>query len=281
MELYKPRKLKDLILAELKSGPIKTLEMVEHFKDPKVSFTKQAVYLALRELTESGVITVNKGVVTLYSRWLDDLADYVSVAKYNNKGISHQKSFLDLQESERIEYFFNSAQEAEMFWSHVFGLFLDIVKRGSQVYTYVPHDWFILMSRAHSEEWQIKKAHRKGVQYLATSGHNTALDKVARKIMQNLEGLQVNNMERPLFKKKNYYVNIFGTILIEVYIDIPTANRIEHFFQTYTQMTKESVKELDDIINNHGKNRIVISRNTKKTQKIIKKLSKDFWIKRE
>lgn len=268
MELYKPKKLKDLILIELKDGPIKTLNMVDHFKKSKNSFTKQAVYLALRELTDSGVITINKGLITLYSRWLDDLADYVNVAKYNNKGISHQKSFLDLQESERIEYFFNSAQEAEMFWSHVFGLFLDIVKRGSQVYTYVPHDWFILMSRAHSEEWQIKKAHTKGVQYLATTGHNTALDKVARKIMQNLEGLQTNNKERPLFKKKNYYLNIFGDILIEVYIDIPTANRIEHFFQTYTHVTKESVAELDNIINNRGKNRIVISRNKKRLKKL-------------
>ncbi len=281
MELYKPKKLKDLILKELKSGPIKTLEMVDHFKKSKTSFTKQAVYLALRELTDSGVITINKGVITLYSRWLDDLADYVNVAKYNNKGISPQKSFLDLQESERIEYFFNSAQEAEMFWSHVFGLFLDVVKRGSQVYTYVPHDWFMLMSRAHSEEWQIKKAFTKGVQYLATAGNNTLLDKEAKKILLKLEGIQANNLDRPLFKKKNYYLNIFGDILIEIYIDIPTANRLEEFFKNYTHMTKESVARLDDIINNRGKNRIVISKNSKKTQKIVKKLSKDFWIKKQ
>lgn len=275
MELYKPLKLKDKIILLLKEGSIETLTLVGHFKS---DFTKQAVYLALRELKSAGVITISKGVVTLYSRWLDDLADYVTIAKYNTKGVSNQKSFLELQEQERIEYYFNSAQEAEMFWAHMFGIFLDVVKPYSQVYTYVPHDWFVLMSRAHSEEWQIRKAHKNNIQYLAVTGNNTLMDKEARKIIQSLPGIQTNNLDRPMFKKKNYYLNIFGDILIEVYIDMKTANRIEDFFQTYSRLTKEVVQTLDSILKDRGRNRIIVSRNSSKSVKITKKLGKDFWI---
>jgi len=267
---------KNLIIELLFSGPKNAQKIKTYILSRKEKITEQGIYKSLRQLHNMKVITKYKGLFELHQEWVTKLSK--GTEKVAHKDSYVEKSFSNLKPGERISYTVSSAQEADSLWSHMLGVLVENMQVKEPVFTYVPHDWFVLTS-LESEKWQINKVLNSGHKYLATTGNNNLLDKYTHKINRAL-GIQINNQDKPLFPKQEYYLNIFGNILIEVYIDKNTAQEIDLFFKENKSYTQNVKTKLHEIINKRSKIRIVVSHNQKKAEKYKKKLSKDFYIKK-
>ena len=82
---------------------------------------------------------------------------------------------------------------------------------------------------------------------------------------------------KQIFKKRNYYINIFGTYLIEVFLDPHVSENLDLFYKHIRILTPETLLELQAIVAKRGRTKIVISNNARKAEKIIAKLKKPFY----
>jgi ribosomal protein S1 len=78
--------------------------------------------------------------------------------------------------------------------------------------------------------------------------------------------------------KLNHYINIFGDYIIDAYLDMENAKRIDEFYKKNKKISPNMIEELRVITNQKGRNRLVISKNKKRAHKLRKKLAKDFHI---
>jgi hypothetical protein len=82
-----------------------------------------------------------------------------------------------------------------------------------------------------------------------------------------------------IFDKRNYYLNIFDDFIIEAHLDEATAKKIDDFYNTATEWDPTTEAILKKIIANEGKNKLTISRNRKKADKLKKMFKNYFYIK--
>jgi hypothetical protein len=104
----------------------------------------------------------------------------------------------------------------------------------------------------------------------------TLLDKEFKKDWTN-DFVSISTGSATLFAD-NYYLNIFDSIMIEVFIDEALSNKIEKFYQEHQKTNSENISVFEHLISQKYKVRMKISRNTKKASALRKKLSKDFFV---
>lgn len=278
MPIDKPKRIEDYILKHLQAGSILMLDLVEKIKKDRPNTTKQAVYAAIRILKKSEQLLTYKGTASLNLTWLNSMVNYFLLAKHNYiKGGIDQNNFLDLEDREKIKYYFQSPIKADIFWTHVLYLLAERSMQNEPVFLYNPHEWFLLI-RNENERNLFKTINRKNKQLFLTVGNRTFLDRYVKKYFDNNLS-QYYAQEKPLFKENNYYLNIIGDFLIEVYLDKKIADKIEKFYQNTSSWTEDSYKELQKITNTEGQMKIVISKNHKKAEKIKTSLKKYFILK--
>ena len=281
MYLATPITIEDYILRILKTGPKTTLFLVEKLntllKNKKP--TKQGIYKSLRKLKREQVITITNSVVTLHDHFLESLEDYIQVAQHNTQKSFIDDSILQLAEGERIVYHFSTVEKADIFWAHLFSLLINTLNENIPLYTYEPHNWFILSSRKNSEHKLINKTHRENIPFLITVGHTTPLDLIAKKEYAITPNIQYHNESKPSLGKNNYHLNIFGDIILEIWTDKKAAEKIHAFFAEHKQLTDDTRQVLESFIHLTGKTRIVISNDKKRAGLLKKKLNKYFWVK--
>jgi len=277
MPLDKPKRIEDYVLRYLQSGPILMLNLVKKIQNDRPKTTKQAVYAALRILKQNEQIITYKGMASLNLSWLNSMVNYFALAKSSYvKGDSSQGSFIDLENKEKIKYYFNNPTKADIFWTHALYLLMERSEAKEPIFIYNPHEWFLL-ARYDNENEIFKTAIRKGHRLLLTAGGNTFLDRYIKKHFDN-DSSQYHSLEVSLFKEKNYYLNIVGDFLIEVWLDQNMSNKIENFYTGTTKWDENKLAELKDIINVESRMKIVISRNQQKAEKIKRSLKKYFVI---
>lgn len=277
MPLDKPKRIEDYILRYLQPGPILMLDLIKKIQNDRPKTTKQAVYAALRILKQNEQIITYKGMASLNLSWLNSMVNYFSLAKSSYvKGDSAQGSFIDLENKEKIKYYFNSPTRADVFWTHALYLLVERSEVKEPIFIYNPHEWFLL-ARYNNENEIFKTVTRKGHRLLLTAGGNSFLDRYIKKNFDN-DSSQYHSLEAPLFKENNYYLNIVGDFLIEVWLDQNMSDKIENFYTETTKWDRNKLVELENIINVESRMKIVISRNQKKTDKIKRSLKKYFVI---
>ncbi len=273
-----PDSVEEYIITILGSGSIKTTELIDKINTIRPGTTKQAVYFALRDLRKAEVVVSHGMKSTLNIRWLNNLEGYLNIAKEKYyTGQTETGSFQNIKDGERIEYYFHNLLETDAFWWQALYQFIIFSQTNEPAYLYNPHEWF-LIARRESDLEVIETVVKKGKQLLLTTGGTTVLDKY---IANDFDG---NNSQyymstQPLFKKNNYYLNIVDDFLIEVWIDKNLADKVEVIYNTTTQYSEEVQKQLESLIHQKSKGRLVISKSYKKTQRIKKMLSKHFYIK--
>jgi hypothetical protein len=276
MSLLKPIRIEDYIINHLKTGPVTCLKLVVKIQEDRRKTTKQAVYAALRLLKSQEQIIILKGTASLNITWINQMVGLFEAAKSNYIGDNSRGSFLDLEDKERIKYYFNDVHKADIFWTHVYYLLLERLQPGEPVFLYNPHEWF-LIARNENEKAVIKTTIQRGNPFLLTSGNNTFLDKYVGKYLDG-DKSQYNILPKALFRENNYYINIFGDFIIEAWLDKTISERVEKLYQKTTQWNDSVRSEAEEILKTSGRMRIVISRNQKKTEKIKKTLRKGFAI---
>ena len=172
--------------------------------------------------------------------------------------------------------FFSFVEKADIFWTHAYYLMIEQLKEGEQAFLYNPHEWFML-GRSHNEKALLQATVQKNIPFLMTVAGNTPLDKY---VASNFDGTksQYNMLAKPMFKENNYYLNIFGDFLIEVWLDKEIADEVEQLYQTATSFDEDAKEKIQKILSRQGRMRLVISRNHKKATKLKKTLARDFAI---
>lgn len=276
--IYKPKTVEESTLFLLQKGSLRTTELLGKIQELRPGTTKQGFYLALRKLKGEETIVLYGKRVSLSHIWIGRMSDYFARAKraYEVTEIPSE-DFLQLADGEKISYSFKTPAHTDMFWGHAFGILADITKKEEPICLYNPHEWFML-ARHESERILFDEIKEKGKQLFLISGNRDPLDRfITTEFDENLS--QYYMSEKPLFEKNNYYLNIFGDFLVEVWLDPHVSNEIDKFYKETTSFDEAAKEKIKKIVEGKGKNKFVISRNHRKAEKLKRIFKKYFLIK--
>ena len=277
MNILEPQKIEEYIVSLLQRGPISNMGLVKEIAVFRPKTTKQAVYDALRKLKKAEMVVTHGKTTSLKSAWISDMSDFFAKVKhfYFINGASDD-GFLSFEDGDKITYNFKNPEVADGFWGHAFDILAGIISADEPIYIYNPHEW-VLLAREDQEVQMFSRAKKQNKQILLTCPGNTALDKYVKRFFDGTH-LQYYLSPIQLFKKPNYYLNVLGDYLIEVWIDEKTHEKIENFYRNHQNFDDDAKKEIQNIIGSQGKNKISISRNKEKAEKLKKTLGKEFYI---
>lgn len=279
MMIYEPKTLEEYILNCLQKGSSGTIELLEQIKNVRPKTTKQGFYQALRKLKKEEAVVVYAKRATLSHIWINKMADYFRTAEsmYTSTSMPSE-DFLKLADGDKISYTFKNPDLTDQFWGHAFGILNASTSEREGIYIYDPHEWFLLARRA-SELALFDGVTQSGKALYVLGGAKDPLDKYVSKEFDNKKSFYFM-IEEKLFPKKNYYVNILGDFLIEAWLDQKTTEAINAFYTDTTEWNAGTELRLSEIIKMRGKNKLVISRNKHKADKIKRIFRKYFFIKK-
>lgn len=261
------RNLESTIMERLKSGTAGIPELIEEIRRFRPGTTKQGVYAAIRKLRRGEKITVHGGRVSLNTVWIEQMLEYFAVAQHNySEKFIRDNGFAYLNEGEKVQYLFRNPVLADTFWSHALLILSNSIPPDKDLFFYCPHEWFLL-AREKSELTLLRSISSRGRRLIETIGHRTKLDYYVVKEFQRAR-MSYDLLASPLFKQTNYYVNVMGEYLIEVYLDKRIAGKLHDFFLSAPGWSMDAKNKLDRIILAPGKIRIVISKNSKKSARL-------------
>jgi hypothetical protein len=273
----KKKKVEDQIITLLVQGPLTTTALIDAIKKDRSSVTKQAVYKALRKLREDEVVAHKKTNVALSSVWLNKLSLFVEQAHLNYKTANRPGlAFLRLKEGEKMAYVFKTLESTDMFWVHVFDALFDTTPKEIPVLIYNPHDWF-LFARHESEMFLLERFKKAKKKLYLLVGHREKLDLAALKYVVTA-GSEYAALTSPPFPLSNYYANVFGDFLIEVWLDAKISKEVDLFYKKTVQFDERAKQKLFNIVKKSGRTKLVISRNKRKATKMYTLFRKHFLI---
>jgi hypothetical protein len=265
MNLAKPETTEERIISLLLKNSLSGAELLAILDISGKKITKQALYNVLRKLIQDEIVVKHAKIFSLSRLWLQNMANLFTSAQ-DRYGIELEKNdFLSIHEGDKISYTFKNPYEADQFWGHAFDILIDKTPVEVPIVLYNPHQWFLLV-RTDSEYQLLERISKEGKKLHNHIGSSNALDRYVEKYF-DLPGLQYVINEQGSFEARNYYINIFNNYIIEVYIDEKVAEEIDRFYEQYTDFDKIAEKKLQSIVS-QGKTRLVISRNSKKADRL-------------
>lgn len=272
--------VKERIIEALQDGPVRITVIIEYLSHHGDPVSKQGVYGALRELAKEEVVLLYKQHASLHRRWLMKLADFSTLAHQRyfepDMPVSH---FKNLKTNQRLKFTFKTLSFLDAFWGHALYTLIENNSAHEPLLMYNPHWWFAY-SRNPSEIAIIDFCKRRSTLLLETIGHNTPIDRASSKFMDGTYA-QYHVRTKPLFPKDNYYINVLGEFIVDVWIDKKLHDTIEQLYHTESRVTKEWIDHLESLNMLKGKNILTISRDPKRADDLRKKLSRPFYIPKE
>jgi hypothetical protein len=275
MRASQGKTIEDIIIGLLQRGPINTLELIKLVREKRPKTTKQGIYLALRNLAKEEIAVLHNKQASLNIRWIKRMRHFFAITEQSYiEDDSGKGNFISLKVGEKVEYSFADSATTDLFWWDALYILSELYTGDEPIYIYNPHEWF-LIARKESEVEAIKEITKKH-RLLLTAGNRTPLDKSVSKYFDGNKG-QYYMSEKSLFVKSNYYFNIVGDFIIEVWLDKQIAAKIDEVYSS--KLREDDAKtELIKIINGKGRSKLRISRNAKKAEKLKLLTRKYFYI---
>lgn len=266
----KKQTVEDIIVETLARDPYITGPvLVEKVNDKRPGTTKQAVYAALSPLLKDEVIYKRGQEYFLTNTWVR----YVNQL-LNPELVTTDEVFV-LEEGQSISYRFPSLLSCDKYWAHIFTALIKTSYSPRGVFIWHPHYIFIL-GREKVEKEIIEDQEKYQNPGYYSFGGTTDLDRAIKKEYTS-DYLRINIGEDIGFKK-NYMLNIFGDIIIEVFLAKELAQKIDDWYHVVSKPTKQDLARFETFFEDAHLIRMKISRNTKKASKLRKKLSKNFYV---
>lgn len=276
MVIQKPNTIEDYTLSLLQEGPLGTTDLLHKLQEARTGTTKQALYQTLRKLKKEEVVVLRSKLVSLSHIWINKMSDYFSLAqRAYGASTNPSEDFLKLEDGEKISYTFKSPEHTDMFWGHAFGILSERVLKS--IFIYNPHEWFIV-AREESEKHLFKEIKKNNKELNILIGTRNNID-VEQGSWFKENNIQYFATEDKIFEKRNYYLNIFDDFIIEAYLDEEIAKDLDQFYKNETTVDDHNKNKLLSIISKKGKNKLTISRNTRRASKLKTLFKKYFFIK--
>ncbi|MBP7831545.1 MAG: hypothetical protein KA028_00815 [Candidatus Pacebacteria bacterium] len=277
--IYKPKTVEEHVLALLQKGSLGTADMLAKVQAARIGTTKQALYQTLHKLKKEEVVVMRSKQVSLSHIWIKKMAEYFAIAE-RSYGTHEQpgEDFLLLKDGDKISYTFKDPTQTDMFLGHAFGVLAEVTSKDEPIYLYNPHEWFFL-ARHETERYLFDKLIANKKQLYLIAGNRDPLDVYVAKEFNN-DLSQYYASSTPLFEKGNYYFNIYGDYIMEFWIDEATSEEIDLFYKNTTVFDEAAEKKIKGIIERSGRNKVSISKNARKAEKLKKIFAKYFLIKK-
>ncbi len=279
MNLVNPENIEEQIIKLLQKKSLSGMDLLVAIEKVRPKTTKQAVYSILRKLKKDEIVVTHGKMVSLSSLWIARMGDFFTTARhyYTNSAVGDE-GFFNLSAGERVSYTFHNPSTTDIFWGHAFAVLAEMTPTTEPIYIWNPHEWFFLV-RGTSEKMIFDTITATGKQILLACANKDPLDKYVAKEFDG-KNSQYHMTDQYLFEKKNYYINVFGDFVIEVWLDETTSDAIDVFYKKTPEWDDSAQKEITDIATKKGKTKMTISNNPKKAQKIRKGLEKYFWVRK-
>jgi hypothetical protein len=277
MNIITPTTIEDHILVALQKGSLPIVELIKMIKIKRPRTTKQGVYLAVRNFKKQEIVVVHNKNISLNNVWLKTAEEFFTQAQYNNNSVvPYGNYFLNLKPGEKLQFFFRNPILTDAFWSHVFITLVENSSPQMPVLIYNPHEWFLL-ARTKNETDLFERIQKRGQKLAVLAGNNTNIDKSAKEYFSGTN--EYETLPQPLFIKNNYYLNIIGDFIIEVWLDEKISSQIDEFYQGHLAFGDLEKKELEKILMQKGRNKFSISHNKRKADGLRSKFNKYFFLK--
>lgn len=275
MNFNTPHATEEIVISTLASSSQNGETLLATIRTIRPHFTKQALYVVLRKLLQQEVIVKHGKQFSLGRPWLSRMTQFFSLAQ-ERYGV-HQEGvdFLNLQDGDKISYSFKSPEETDRFWGHVFDVLAEVMPHDEPIYIYNPHEWFVL-ARQESELHLLHSLRDAKRLVWITVGHRDALDVYVKRYFDGTY-LQYHMHDVLLFENESYYLNVFGSYIVEAHLDIITARKVDELYKT-TEVWNESVERALKALIGSGKTKLTISRNERKAKKLKKLLGQYFFV---
>lgn len=256
------------------------MEILQGVRVARPKTTKQAVYLAIRNLKHREIVTIHAKLVSLSRIWIDQMADfYIFARKQYAESSVADSGYLNLEEKDRITYSFKNPITTDVFWAHTLSVLTEITPQSEPVYIWNQHEWFFLAHR-ESERALFRNMREKRKRTYVLSAHKNHIDMHVAKEFDG-DWAQYYALGEQLFAKPNYYTNVVGDYILEVWLDEKIQSSIDSFYENYTLPTEEAIHEIQRITRETGRTKLRISKNKKRAKEIKKIFSKYFLIKND
>lgn len=265
------------IIAVLVEGPRKSSVLVEILAT-KNNCSVQSVYAVLRKLRSDSVVLLHKKILSLSTVWIEGQSKLVEKAKsiYLNTATESEFSFGTLENGDRITYQFKNPLLLDEMWGHLFLVLLERVERSMPIMIYNPHSWFPIV-RHTSEKTIFQSLFDNGFRaYFSFAGKGELDRDICKKFVEPIGHSFSTGVELGL--KKGRYLNVVGDYVIEVELDETVTEDIGKYFAKYHTLEEANIKELQEIVSKRGRNKLTLSRNAHKAQRLRSRLAKDFFI---
>jgi len=259
--------IQDHLVTQIAKGPKTVLELQETLSEEGCVLTLQGIYKALEKPIESNVVVKEGRVLVLSEEWRKDLASFFGTAQ----------SQVELKEGEKLSYSFNSLDRLDAYWKHVLTSIQRAYPKHSPFF-FNPHEiWIHLPKRQASEEKYLEDFRKKAQRAFLTIGGTSTLDRWLKKKYQS-DHLQINLCDDLPFLRTDH-ITIIGDYIVTTRLRESTAQKIDKIFQNATD-PDEAKRPIAAISGEMSKITFKLEKNRAKSEKIRKRLSRDFVIPR-
>jgi hypothetical protein len=270
--------IRNLIIDLLSGGSLKTTSLIKKIKSIKSGTTKQAVYLALRNLIREEIVVKYSRKVMLNQIWVNQLNEFANKVDKNYlenyKGGKTKNELEKMAEGDKVIYLFKNLNLFDTFWNHIFSMIIKKTNTLAPLYLYNPHEW-TLLAREKSEKYMYQWIGRKRPKTCYAIGGNTYLDKLVRENYSS-EAIEFSIGDKMSFKD-NYYLAIIENYLIETSLDEKLAHKIDAVYNKLED-EKLAAEKIKEITSGKSRFKIAVSINSEKAAKLKKKFEKIFFI---
>ena len=274
MILANRQTIEDIIIEVLARFP-NTIgpKLVTLVQKRRSSSTKQAVYYALKSLIESEIVSKAGSSYFISRVWINRVQNLLS--SQENKSSNNDLLFSSLSDKQSISYSFPNLMACERYWAHVFDIFMSSIPRECPIFVWNPHEWFVI--GREKVEREVFKAFETRKKYAFYTIHgNTPLDTEFKDKLNNKFVTICTNSD--IRFADNYYLNIFGDFILEVFLNKRLAREIDIFYKSNKKLSIINIAEFKKLINQKFPIRMKISRNEKKAYALRRKLSKEYLL---
>ncbi len=277
--LTEPKTVEDFVMICLQKGPLPKAQLIEKVMKSRPKTALQSIYQEIRKLKTMEIVVIRKDIISLSSIWVHDMMNYFHAAQsFLADTTLPYENYRNLKEGERVSYTFQTAEQLDIFWGHIFILINQTAPANESTILFHPHEWFFVARHVSEEKLYNDLSNQKRPTYVITNNRESLDLEIVKKYKKgSLEWHSTN--DNFLWKKDDYYCSSFGDILVEGWVDKKTSVEIHDYFKRYTSLAECDTQELHRIITRKGKNKLIISRNRKRVQKIRTWFAKYFLIK--
>ncbi len=253
------KELADVIVETLAIGSFDGATLLSKIQTLKKTTSKETFYRVLRKLLTDEVVIKNKRMYLLNSRWLEQVYE-LSKPQAGKEPLGNGREFLVLEDGNQITYNFKNAKSMYNYWAYIFDAVYQAHDHTIPVLIYHSHEWF-MYGREEAERLFYGRFTKTKQLAFVSVGDKTQLTKKVKSDWSN-EFLKMN-VGFDLGQPKTEYINIVGNFIFKVSMSNRFAKDMDVFFKTYTEVTKENIGELMQIVERADKAKLIFKHSKK------------------